>query len=226
MAAIAAIMRVYLLGLLGHALVGALSRPFFSAARPTWYPAAATAGGLLSTAALAAVAVGPRGAAGYSRSGRPAAGAAGRTVGAAADPALACSRRSRRREHGRSDLDLVGHRFVGAYLVGFEPGLRRQVDVAVMMAAQALDLAERRQRPVLSLLRGSEPYETRFRPVAIRNQRLLLARRGRPGTATGDAWPVRARTALADATGDRLPRLHRTRHRTRQPAARLPARWR
>src|SRR5437016_947745 len=61
-----------------------------------------------------------------------------------------------------SDLDLVGHRFVGAYLGGFEPGLRRQVDVAVMMAAQALALAEQRQRPVLSLLRGTEPYKMRF----------------------------------------------------------------
>jgi peptidoglycan/xylan/chitin deacetylase (PgdA/CDA1 family) len=60
----AAIMRVYLLGLLGHALVGALSRPFFSATRPTWYPAAAMVGGLLTTAGLAAVAVGPWGAPG------------------------------------------------------------------------------------------------------------------------------------------------------------------
>jgi len=63
-AATAAIMRVYLLGLLGHALVGALSRPFFSAARPTWYPAAAMAGGLLTTAALAAAVAGPWGAPG------------------------------------------------------------------------------------------------------------------------------------------------------------------
>ncbi len=35
----ATVMRVYAAGLLGHCLVGALSRPFFSAGRPTWYPA-------------------------------------------------------------------------------------------------------------------------------------------------------------------------------------------
>ena len=56
-AATAAIVRVYVLGLLGHALVGALSRPFFSADRPTWYPAGVMVAGLLLTAALAAVAV-------------------------------------------------------------------------------------------------------------------------------------------------------------------------
>jgi len=125
-----------------------------------------------------------------------------------------------------TDLELVGHRFVGAYLVGFEPGLRRQVDVAMMMTAQAVVLAERRQRPVLSLLRGTEPYKMRFHPVAVRNRRLLLARRGGPGTAAGYAWAVRARTALADATRDRLPWLRRARYRIRQAAARLAARWR
>jgi putative peptidoglycan lipid II flippase len=45
-AATAAVMRVYALGLLGQSLVGALIRPYFSAARPTWYPVAAMAAGL------------------------------------------------------------------------------------------------------------------------------------------------------------------------------------
>ncbi|MFJ8671424.1 lipid II flippase MurJ [Streptomyces sp. NPDC093589] len=48
-AATASVMRVYALGLLGHSLVGALIRPFFSAARPTWYPALSMAAGLLIT---------------------------------------------------------------------------------------------------------------------------------------------------------------------------------
>ncbi|GGX24178.1 lipid II flippase MurJ [Streptomyces chryseus] len=52
----ATVMRVYALGLLGHCLVGALSRPFFSASRPTWYPAAAMAAGLVVTTAAGAVA--------------------------------------------------------------------------------------------------------------------------------------------------------------------------
>ena len=60
--ATASVMRVYALGLLGQSLVGALVRPFFSAARPTWYPAAAMAFGLLVTAVVDAAAVGPWGA--------------------------------------------------------------------------------------------------------------------------------------------------------------------
>ncbi|WP_444852325.1 lipid II flippase MurJ [Streptomyces sp. NPDC000229] len=50
-AATAAVMRVYALGLLGHTLVGALVRCYFSASRPLWYPAAAMLGGIAVTAA-------------------------------------------------------------------------------------------------------------------------------------------------------------------------------
>ncbi|WP_371791314.1 virulence factor MviN [Streptomyces sp. NBC_01471] len=57
----ASIMRVYALGLLGQCLVGALGRPFFSAARPTWFPAAAMGAGLLVNAVAGALAVGPWG---------------------------------------------------------------------------------------------------------------------------------------------------------------------
>ena len=56
-AATAAIMRVYALGVLGHALVGVLSRPFFLGRRPTWYPAAAMGVGLAVTAVLAVAGV-------------------------------------------------------------------------------------------------------------------------------------------------------------------------
>jgi putative peptidoglycan lipid II flippase len=74
----AAIMRVYLLGLLGHTLVGVLARPFFSSDRPTWYPAGAIGVGLLATAVLAWAAVRPWGATGIA-----AGNAAGITVTAA-----------------------------------------------------------------------------------------------------------------------------------------------
>ncbi|MFI8351726.1 murein biosynthesis integral membrane protein MurJ [Streptomyces cyaneofuscatus] len=47
--ATAQVMRVYAAGLLGHCLVGALSRPFFSSGRPTWFPAFAMGTGLLVT---------------------------------------------------------------------------------------------------------------------------------------------------------------------------------
>ncbi|MEU0086516.1 lipid II flippase MurJ [Streptomyces sp. NPDC006274] len=57
----ATVMRVYAAGLLGHCLVGALGRPFFSSGRPTWFPAAAMAAGLAVTTAAGAAAVGPWG---------------------------------------------------------------------------------------------------------------------------------------------------------------------
>ncbi|MFJ3198929.1 lipid II flippase MurJ [Streptomyces sp. NPDC086989] len=55
--ATADVMRVYALGLLGHCLVGALSRPFFSTARPTWFPALAMGAGLLVNIVAGAFAV-------------------------------------------------------------------------------------------------------------------------------------------------------------------------
>ncbi|MFF3307000.1 murein biosynthesis integral membrane protein MurJ [Streptomyces sp. NPDC002952] len=60
-AATAAVMRVYALGLLGHTLVGALVRSYFSAGRPTWYPMGAMAAGIVTTACAGAWAVGPWG---------------------------------------------------------------------------------------------------------------------------------------------------------------------
>ncbi|NEB75769.1 murein biosynthesis protein MurJ [Streptomyces sp. SID14478] len=57
-AATAAIMRVYSLGLLGHCLVGALVRSYFSAGRPTWYPVASMAAGMTLTAGVGTWAVG------------------------------------------------------------------------------------------------------------------------------------------------------------------------
>ncbi|EKX68030.1 murein biosynthesis protein MurJ [Streptomyces ipomoeae] len=48
-AATAAVMRVYALGLLGQALVGALVRSYFSAGRPTWYPVVAMTAGIVAT---------------------------------------------------------------------------------------------------------------------------------------------------------------------------------
>jgi putative peptidoglycan lipid II flippase len=56
-AATAAIVRVYTLGLLGQAVVSVLCRAFFSVERPTWYPVVVMAGGLVATAAVAAVTV-------------------------------------------------------------------------------------------------------------------------------------------------------------------------
>lgn len=50
--ATAAVMRVYALGLLGHTLVGALVRSYFSGGRATWFPLGAMAVGVSATAAI------------------------------------------------------------------------------------------------------------------------------------------------------------------------------
>ncbi|MEU2085942.1 lipid II flippase MurJ [Streptomyces albus] len=57
-AATAAVMRVYTCGLLGHSMVGALVRPFFSGGRPPWYPAASMGVGLAVTAGAGVPAAG------------------------------------------------------------------------------------------------------------------------------------------------------------------------
>ncbi|MFD5896909.1 murein biosynthesis integral membrane protein MurJ [Streptomyces sp. NPDC060366] len=57
-AATATVMRVYALGLLGHTLVGALVRCYFSAARPLWFPALAMFLGLVLTTVGGALLVG------------------------------------------------------------------------------------------------------------------------------------------------------------------------
>ncbi|MEU5955776.1 lipid II flippase MurJ [Streptomyces sp. NPDC047525] len=55
--ATAAVMRVYALGLLGHTLVGALVRSYFSGGRATWFPLGAMAVGVSATAAIGGWAV-------------------------------------------------------------------------------------------------------------------------------------------------------------------------
>ncbi|MFF3919123.1 lipid II flippase MurJ [Streptomyces sp. NPDC001852] len=74
-AATASTMRVYALGLLGHALVGVLVRSYFSAGRATWYPLGAMAVGLIVNIVAGAWAVGFWGARGIA-----AANAAGITL--------------------------------------------------------------------------------------------------------------------------------------------------
>ncbi|MGW7195150.1 GNAT family N-acetyltransferase [Streptomyces chryseus] len=65
----------------------------------------------------------------------------------------------------------------GGYLYGADPALReRKVDVTTMLLRQEAALASGSGRGVLSLLRGSEAYKNHWRPEAVTNQRLLLAR--------------------------------------------------
>jgi hypothetical protein len=75
-----------------------------------------------------------------------------------------------------SDLVLIGHRFVGAYLYGAIPELRDSVDVTLMLLREDLALARARGRQAVNLLRGEEPYKLKWRPRRVQNQRIVLGR--------------------------------------------------
>ncbi|TDD59360.1 GNAT family N-acetyltransferase [Actinomadura darangshiensis] len=94
-----------------------------------------------------------------------------------------------------SDLVLIGHRYVGAYLYGAIPDLRDCVDVSLMMLRQDLALARDRNRQGVSLLRGDEPYKLKWRPTPVRNERVIL---GRTAPAAAFAALARTRARLSD----------------------------
>ena len=75
----ALVLRVYMLGVWGQAMVGVAARAFFARARPVWHPVGAMAAGLAVTAVLGAALVGAGGTAALA-----AANAAGITVAAVA----------------------------------------------------------------------------------------------------------------------------------------------
>jgi CelD/BcsL family acetyltransferase involved in cellulose biosynthesis len=116
------------------------------------------------------------------------------------------------------DLELAGPEFMGTYLAGFNPALREHVDIAILMLTRAFDQVERRGLPMLSLLRGDEPYKLHWRPTAARNQRLML---GRTAPALGYARATLLRGALADAGRDRYPKLREARNTLRSQLGRL-----
>jgi murein biosynthesis integral membrane protein MurJ len=62
--ATAGILRVYVLGLAGQGVVEVLCRSFFSRDRPSWYPAVVMVGGLVVTAVVGTLLIGPFGAPG------------------------------------------------------------------------------------------------------------------------------------------------------------------
>lgn len=93
-----------------------------------------------------------------------------------------------------SDLVLIGHRYVGAYLYGSVPDLRSHVDVSLMLLREDLAIARDRNRQGVSLLRGEEPYKLKWRPTPVRNQRIIL---GRTASAAAFAGLARTRAHLA-----------------------------
>ncbi|MFE2912649.1 GNAT family N-acetyltransferase [Kitasatospora indigofera] len=105
------------------------------------------------------------------------------------------------------NLLLLSPAFGGLYLYGAHPALRERLDIAGLLFGAALDEVVEAGIPVLSLLRGQEPYKQRWRPDALANQRLLLGP-GRLAPAVAVLLlAARARRAAVELLRARLPRL-------------------
>ncbi|WP_336204079.1 GNAT family N-acetyltransferase [Nonomuraea sp. LPB2021202275-12-8] len=102
------------------------------------------------------------------------------------------------------DFTLVGKDFVGGYLYGAHPDLRAEADVLTMLLRNNLAMTHRLGKPVLSLLRGDEPYKAKFGCEAVVNQRVML---GRGARAAAYAATAGARAASRELLKRRCPRL-------------------
>ncbi|MFD9439417.1 lipid II flippase MurJ [Streptomyces sp. NPDC060006] len=131
-AATATVMRVYSVGLLGHTLVGALVRTYFSAGRPTWYPLAAMTAGIVATSWIGAATVGTWGVCGI---------AAANAIGITVTAALLLSGMNERRSV-RIRTRRVVHE------------LTKPVRAAVCAAVAGALVASRFDPPELALLTG------------------------------------------------------------------------
>jgi hypothetical protein len=93
------------------------------------------------------------------------------------------------------DVTLLSRRLAGTYLSGVHPRLReRKADIATMLLRACADHVADGERQVLSLLRGTEQYKSRWRPDAVVNQRLLLARRRTAPLLSAVACEIAARS--------------------------------
>ncbi|TVL90551.1 GNAT family N-acetyltransferase [Streptomyces sp. SAJ15] len=105
-----------------------------------------------------------------------------------------------------ADVTLMSPRMSGGYLYGAHPDLRAmKADITAMLLRHDTDHAVAAGRPVLSMLRGTEPYKRHWRPDTVVNQRLLLARRGRGWELRRYAAQSALRSRAAGVLRDRLP---------------------
>ncbi|MFG2822135.1 GNAT family N-acetyltransferase [Kitasatospora sp. NPDC048365] len=97
--------------------------------------------------------------------------------------------------------------FGGLYMYGAHPRLRERLDIAGLLFGVALDEVRDAGVPVLSLLRGQEPYKQRWRPDQLSNQRLVLGPGRLAPFAAARAARVRLRGAAVHLLRTRLPRV-------------------
>ncbi|KQV03263.1 MULTISPECIES: GNAT family N-acetyltransferase [unclassified Kitasatospora] len=107
------------------------------------------------------------------------------------------------------NLLLLSPPFGGLYMYGAKPALRERLDIAGLLFGAALDEVRAAEIPVLSLLRGQEPYKQRWRPDQLPNQRLVLGPGRLAPWAAGRAVRVLVRQALVHQLRTRLPGVKR-----------------
>ncbi|MFF4385432.1 MULTISPECIES: GNAT family N-acetyltransferase [unclassified Streptomyces] len=75
-----------------------------------------------------------------------------------------------------ANVTLLSSGLSGGYLYGADPDLRtRKVDVATLLLRHEARRALAEGRPVVSFLRGNEPYKNHWRPETVVNRRFLLS---------------------------------------------------
>lgn len=105
-----------------------------------------------------------------------------------------------------ANVTLLSAGLSGGYLYGADPDLRtRKVDVASLLLRHEAGRALAEGRPVVSFLRGSEPYKNHWRPHTVVNQRFLLATTALAPLLRLHESQVTGRERAVDALREALP---------------------
>ncbi|MFG2877602.1 GNAT family N-acetyltransferase [Streptomyces sp. NPDC048337] len=104
------------------------------------------------------------------------------------------------------NVTLLSAALSGGYLYGADPDLReRKVDVATLLLRYEAGRALAEGRPVVSFLRGNEPYKNHWRPETVVNQRFLLATTALAPLLRLHESQVTGRERAVDALREALP---------------------
>ncbi|MCX4801021.1 GNAT family N-acetyltransferase [Streptomyces sp. NBC_01214] len=120
-----------------------------------------------------------------------------------------------------ANVTLLSSGLSGGYLYGADPDLRtRKVDVATLLLRHEARRALAEGRPVVSFLRGNEPYKNHWRPETVVNRRFLLSTaalapllRVHESQVTGREWAVDVLREVMPAARDWRARLNELRVR-------------
>ncbi|MGW0365255.1 GNAT family N-acetyltransferase [Streptomyces sp. NPDC002990] len=105
-----------------------------------------------------------------------------------------------------ANVTLLSAALSGGYLYGADPDLRsRKVDVATLLLRHETARARAEGRPVVSFLRGNEPYKNHWRPETVVNQRFLLATTALAPLLRLHESQVTGRERAVDALREALP---------------------